>query len=115
MILPAKLQEPNARFTWGIVQPDPKVQPVQMVLVCRTLVDLEHPTVPVQVMNLSTEPRKIGKGTHLASCEPIVCVLRHDDETAYNTGEQLPEHLRELYKRSTTDLNIEQRQDSILF
>jgi hypothetical protein len=51
VILPARLQEPSKRFTWGIVQPDPEVQPVQVVLVCRTLVDLEYPTVPVRVMN----------------------------------------------------------------
>ena len=38
-------------------------------------------------------------------------VLRHDNDTACNTGKQLPEHLHELYKRSTTDLNAEQKRD----
>ena len=68
--------------------------------------DVEHPTVPVRVMNLSSELQNIQKGT---SCEPIISVLRSSGpHLSCDTGEQLPEH---VYNRSSIDLNAERKQD----
>ena len=112
VVIPAKVQESNPKFSWGIIQSDSSARLNQPVLVCRALVDVEHPTVPVRVMNLSSEPQNIRKGTHLASCEPIISVLRNNGpHLSCDTGEQLPEHVQKLYERSSIDLNAEQKQD----
>ena len=74
--------------------------------------DVEHPTVPVRMMNLSLEPQTIKKGTHLTSCEPIISVFRkYGFHPLCDTGEQLPEQVQKLYERSIVNLNNEQKQD----
>lgn len=111
-VILAQVQDPNPKFSWGILQSDSSARLNQPVLVCRALVDVEYPTVPVHVMNLSSEPQRIGKGTHLASCEPIISVLRNNGpHLVCDTGEQLPEQVQKLYERSSVDLSAEQKQE----
>ena len=66
--------------------------------------DLKHSTVPIRVMNLSSESQRIGQETSLAHCEP-------NPHNTCNVWEQLPEHLQKLYERSTTGLSTEQKQE----
>jgi len=44
------------------------------LVVGRTLVNTDGPIVPVRVINVSTEPRTIGRGTKVADCTPVVQV-----------------------------------------
>ena len=69
------------------------------VMTGRTLVDLEKPTVPVRILNLTDKEKRIKKGALIAVCEPVQSVLSLKE----SPGEQqqavkLPEHLKELYR-----------------
>ena len=80
----------------------------------RCLVDMEHDTVPVRVLNPTSQQYQVTKGTDITICAPVtsVCVSspeRQDRHAASNetvgdarqaTLESLPQHLRDLAERS---------------
>ena len=70
VVIPAKVQDTKPKvFLENPTDSSTKLD--QPNLVCRALVDVEHPTVPVHMMNLSLEPQTIKKRTHLTSCLPV--------------------------------------------
>ena len=93
---------------WGLLQQVSSPHPFGDLLVARTLVDLKGEQVPLQVMNLSTQPRKINKGAELARCEVLSadCTILTDNtgddskmvRAIQNRGEEmkLPRHLADL-------------------
>ena len=56
---------------WGLLEQTSTTQPYDDLLVARTLVDLKGQQIPLQVMNLSNQPRKIRKGAELAYCKTV--------------------------------------------
>ena len=50
-------------------------------MVARTFVDLKREQIPLRMMNLSTQLRKINKGAELAHCETLAadCTVKMDD------------------------------------
>ena len=80
------------------------------VMTGRTLVDLEKPTVPVRILNLTDKEKRIKKGASIAVCEPVQSVLSLKE----NPGQQqpaakLPKHLEELYQASIDGLTRAQQ------
>ena len=81
------------------------------------MIDLENKDVPLRLTNLSDLPHRIKKGTELAVCEPVCGVSITDDygESAGHTRKtqvetNFPNHLKELYERSTTGLDATEKQ-----
>ena len=58
-----------------MLQPEKAVFSQTGVMVGKTLMDLQGEQVPVCLLNLSGKPRKIKKGTPLATCEPVLSVI----------------------------------------
>ncbi len=70
-VVPAKV-EATELSRWGILE---HTKRLPVLMVGRTLVDLEREQLPLRLVNLSDEPRKLKKGTELAGCEPVECVV----------------------------------------
>ena len=73
------------------------------VMVGKTLIDVQNDYVPVKLVNLAVEPRKVCSGTEVASCEPVESVLHQQfvfGPESKETGGDLPDHLKDIYTRS---------------
>ncbi len=77
-----------------------------------TLVDLGQPTVPVPLMNLTDQERRVQKGAEIAMCDAVQSVRRAADDASEAPARvvELLEHLKELYGNDTCGLNLEERQ-----
>ena len=74
------------------------------VMTGRTLVDLEKPTVPVRIPNL-TNKKRIKKGASIAVCEPVQSVMALKEHPGQQQpATKLPTHLQELYQESIDGL-----------
>ena len=99
--------------SWGSVEAKKSINSPPDILVAGTLVNLRSPTsLPVRVMNLSDNSRRIKKGKHLANFEPVEYALDEELESkrtiAEDTGaKEVPLHLVDLYERSKSGLNDE--------
>ena len=73
-------------MTWGILEPD-TLQPKALdgLLVGRTLVDIDTGKVPVRLLNLTDQPKRIKKNAIVAICNPIESVyIDHTDVDCCN-------------------------------
>ena len=94
---------------WGILEPDGS-HSIDGVMTGRTLVDLQQPTIPVRILNISDEEKRIKKGTSIALCEPVRSVLSLREDTGHQQpAPELPTHLRELWQATSHDLTPAQR------
>ena len=66
MVIPAKVEGDRANFRWGTTGPPSLVRRSGNIIVGRTVVDLEKDYIPVRVGNLSSERKKLRKGTEIA-------------------------------------------------
>ena len=94
---------------WAVLQPEKTMFSQAGVIVGKTLVDLQGEQLPVRVLNLSNEPVQIKKGTLLATCEPVLSVLRanHEENLAQANVSKLgplPTHVKELFERAAVEL-----------
>ena len=78
---------------WGVVEPTEQSFFTNDLLIGKTLVDLYRDQIPVRVLNLSSEPRKIKCGTEKASCKVVSSVIngsRHEQINKPVTLMELP-------------------------
>ncbi|CAB4003291.1 Hypothetical predicted protein [Paramuricea clavata] len=100
--------------SWGSVEPIKSANAPRDVLAAGTSLNLRCPTsLPVRIMNLSDNARRIIKGKHVANFEPVEYAI--DEElgsrrTDYEESEasDVPAHLVDLYERSKSNLSEEQ-------
>lgn len=62
----------------------------------------------MRVVYLCGEPRKVCRGTEVASCGPVESVLHQQAEfspESQGTGDDLPDHLKDLYARGAEGLS----------
>ncbi len=118
-VVSVAIECPHDNSRWAVLEPLEQSAagfPSDGLLIGRTLVDLHQKHIPLRLMNLSTEPRNIRKGTKVARCEAVSCVLPSSAEHTAVIGyvgaaektEQLPHHIRELYDRSVTHLSSDE-------
>ena len=62
-IVPACLVDFKGGTRWGVLSPGPEQCCLDDLLIGKTLVDLEQERVPVRVLNLSDQPRKLKSGS----------------------------------------------------
>ena len=86
------------------------------VLVGRTVVDTQSPTVPVMVANLSNSPVRLQAGTYVGTCEPVDIVQPDKEGTDGSTDDRwrgaLPPHLSDLMDRSADGLTSEEHAET---
>ena len=76
------------------------------------LVDAQCDYIPVRMVNLTNEPRQIPSGIEVAICEPVESIVypsRDPRREPISPDEGLPEHLKDLYLRSTKGLTNDQQ------
>ena len=64
-------------MVWGILEPseDVRSKPLDGLLVGRALVDTGAERVPVRLLNLTRLPKRIKRGTQVATCSAVESVL----------------------------------------
>ena len=108
----ARIMDDPLGEPWGTVGPSLTAKLPPDVMVRKTLFDAQQDCVPVRVVSLSGQPRKKCQGTEVASCEPVESVIhqQHDSTPdSQSVGDDLPEHLKDLYTRSPEGLNAGQK------
>ena len=113
MVISAKLETPPGEARCGTVGPTEIARRTKGIIVGRTLVDLRQKNIPVRVINLSSSRTKLSRGTEIAVCEPIACITPlaespSKEQTITPKAQSVPDHLQDLYERSTNELNQEQ-------
>ncbi len=114
MVVPMEVECPHTSIL-ELLEQKTTGYPSDGLLVARTLVDLYQEHIPLRLMNLSTEFCKIRRGTRMAQCESVCCVLpapvenRAGSVGATKKIEELPRHLRDLYDRSVTHLGPDEK------
>ena len=95
---------------WGILEPGGDgLHGIAGVLAGRTLVDLLKPTVPARLLNLAEKEQRIRKGTAIVVCVAVQSIMPGKDCSRWQHTEDLPEHLRDLYRRSSENLTPAQK------
>ena len=87
---------------WGTIGPSMTAMLPPDVMVGKTLIDVQNDYVPVRVVNLFGEPRKVCSGTEVASSKPVESVLHQQlvfGPESQETGGELPDHLKDIYTR----------------
>ena len=76
-LVPVKMEGlQSTKDKWGILEPSADaMHGIAGVMAGRTLVDLELPTVPVRVLNLSEKEQRIKSGVAVAVCASVQSVL----------------------------------------
>ena len=104
-LIGGKLDE-KVCLTWGTVGPAHEANQLQNVLVGGTLVDLRAAnSIPVGVMNVSNQSRRVRKGMVVADVEPVECVVgveQENDQSGKNSSlieqkSNIPMHLQDLF------------------
>ncbi len=91
---------------WGLLEPASDQglsRPLGGLLIGKTLVDLGQPVAVVRLLNLSC---KLHRGTEVATCQLVESVQLPASLPGGGEAEvaELPQHLREMYQRSTANL-----------
>lgn len=112
MIVPAKILNPPSDMKWGVLEPalSANSKSLDGLLVGRTLVDIDREELPVRLLNLTNQPRKIKQGMEIAVCQAVQSVMGQQDlPTCVEMSTSLPNHLQDLYDRSVVCLTPDQR------
>ena len=101
----------------GLVQPLPNAVQEAGLFIGRSLVDVRQDVVPVPILNASAVPIKLKPGQVLASVEPLQVVGNErkfcnaaTSARVENMEAEPPGHLSELYKLSSADLKVEEKE-----
>ena len=73
----ARILDRPSNSGWGILELENglSIKPKDGLLVGRTLVNLNAERVPIHLMNLTSQPKRIKKGTEVAICNAVESVL----------------------------------------
>ena len=107
-VIPAKVVNYTSKNRWGIIEPA-DVESIPGVLIGKVLTQLreESTVVPVRMVNVTEEKRKVLAGSELAKCETVNFVVCSDFENGFQEStysKEMPKHLTELYEGSTKEL-----------
>lgn len=111
MIVPGKPID-MIKETIGLVEPNNLFVEKSGLLVAKALVDLDKGRVPIRIINLSKEPCTVYRDTVAATYESVdIPDVKRVEYVSVNKVEQtteLPEHMKEMFNKSTTNLTPEQ-------
>lgn len=125
MILQGTIAEmPN--FSEGLVEPSPKFLRCNRVVLAKAVINPQQSLVPLRVLNLSDRPTTLYRNTVLATCEPILAIIKlpeaqrvrglavqpeglAGDRAEPDPPSGLPNHLRELWEAAPDSLTQQQR------
>ena len=116
-IIPAKVINYTGKNRWGIIEPADD-EPIPGLVIGKVLTKLTNETtvVPVRIVNVTDEKRKVVGGTNLAKCEAVNFVVCPDFENTSGESrpsKEIPNHLAGLYESSAKDLVNEDQRDEV--
>ena len=105
-------------FNIGLVEPKNRLTDNTGLLVAKSLVRVEHNTVPIRVANFGLDPIKVNKGSTVALLEPVKEICKFEPEpqpfdkiiggvSKIEDGclPELPEYLKPLIEQSSETLS----------
>ena len=114
-------KENQPHFSTAVLEQYDQKMSTNGILLAKTVVDTNLPTVPLCFVNLTSFPTKLYKAQTAAICDevPVEVVSAHqkpedNEKSLFTTKIQetedmpLPEHLQQMYNSSTKDLSNEQ-------
>ncbi|XP_070543801.1 uncharacterized protein [Ptychodera flava] len=114
-VIPGRITGPRQNSSWGLVEPGRNFS-CNGVVVGKTLVDVSGNCIPVRLMNVTRQRRRLRKGNTLGHVESVCSVKKPDMESmpiedpAINKDRsEIPDYLQDLYLRSCDGLSKEQR------
>ena len=112
----------------GLLEPTARLMEVNQLLLARSLVDTASGIVPLRVLNPTDSPCTLYKNTMAAMCEPVelvelvdqpnsnhnsvaLCQVKEEggEVTSEMEPDSVPEHLLDLFERSSHQLDSEER------
>ena len=106
-----------SNFNVGLIEPKVTLTDKTGLLVAKSLVRVEHNTVPIRVANFGPDPIKVNKGSTVAMIEPVkeICKFEPEFQSLDKTVgivskiegclPDLPEYLKPLIKQSSDTLS----------
>ena len=83
------------------------------LLVAKSLISMKNEIVPLRVINLNTESKKVYRDTIVATIEPVneteVEKINSINVVENEKKDELPDHMTELFERSCENLDEEQK------
>ena len=106
-----------SNFNIGLIEPKNRLTDNTGLLVAKSLVRVEHNTVPIRIANFGLDPIKVNKGSTVALLEPVKEICKFEPEpqpfdkiigsvSKIEDGclPELPEYLKPLVEQSTETL-----------
>ena len=110
-VIPATLPGDGYHFGFGIIESNGERNMADGLILGRTLVDLETDILPVRIANVTSDTLKIAPGTWIANCHAVDYVQPRQPIAPVRESASLPEHLSNVYSRSTEGLDSKQQQE----
>ncbi|XP_074658626.1 uncharacterized protein LOC141911536 [Tubulanus polymorphus] len=97
---------------WGLIESSINWRLGPEVLVAKEVVNINSSRIPVRMVNLSSHPKIIHKGTPLGVIGQISKIYTETSTSkTSNSNDQLPEFLQDLYHRSCEGLSTDECHD----
>ena len=105
-----------SNFKVGLIEPKTTLTDNTGLLVTKSLVRVEHNTVPIRVANFGPDPIKVNKGSTVATLEPVkeICKFENLNQLTKIIGSvtkmedgclpELPEYLKPLIEQLSETL-----------
>ena len=107
-----------SNFNIGLIEPKNRLTDNTGLLVAKSLVRVEHNTVPIRVANFGLDPMKVNKGNKVALLEPVKEICKFEPEPQPfdkiigsmskiedSCLPELPEYLKPLIEQSSETLS----------
>ena len=110
MVVPGQLIRRGKHANCGVIEPSSGFIEKHGLLVGRTLVDPTRKIIPIRIMNISHESKKMHQDTVIGTfhtvneVSEVLSKMAVDDEECQK-GDTLPDHLVDLFNRSSEHLS----------
>ncbi|XP_053386617.1 uncharacterized protein LOC128550817 [Mercenaria mercenaria] len=120
MIITGRTIDPYPKDKPGVVEASQNFMENHDILVARALVEPKLGLIPIRIANLENTPIRLYKNTIIATLEGtelpeiIPTNLAETPSTSKSTNkssQEIPDHLKECYERSTKDLTEEEKKE----
>ena len=112
MIIPC-LPIGNVHDKAGVIEAHTNFIEKSGLLVAKSLISMRNEIVPLRVINLNTETKKVYRDTIVATIEPVneteVERINSINTVETEKKDELPDHMSDLFERSCDNLNEEQK------
>ena len=123
VIAPGRIVGEDIGSVFGLLETPPKALKKNQILVAKTVINTAEEYIPIRILNPTKKPRTIYGDTVVAECEEVDTIFQREEqsvraastrqllteEPGQQDTEWVPQHLTDLFDRSTQHLDTRQR------